>query len=101
LRVFFPTADDPLNCRPAWPETSYNANRVLVDAIRTGYREAYWDILRRISDSKLDAIKISGRIRIPEEASPDLRRTPESGRPGDNRKNLREGSSSELPRCVL
>ena len=26
---------------------NYNANQVLVDAIKKGYRGAYWDILRR------------------------------------------------------
>jgi radical SAM superfamily enzyme YgiQ (UPF0313 family) len=36
---------------PTRPEKNYNynANRVLVDAIRAGHRGAYWDILRRIS----------------------------------------------------
>ena len=28
---------------------NYNENRVLVDAIRNGYRGAYWDILRRLA----------------------------------------------------
>jgi hypothetical protein len=34
---------------PGRPETNYNynANRVLAEAIRAGYRGAYWDILRR------------------------------------------------------
>ena len=34
---------------PSRPERNYNynANRVLADAIRAGYRGAYWDILRR------------------------------------------------------
>jgi radical SAM superfamily enzyme YgiQ (UPF0313 family) len=34
---------------PTRPERdyNYNANRVLADAIRAGYRGAYWDILRR------------------------------------------------------
>jgi radical SAM superfamily enzyme YgiQ (UPF0313 family) len=29
---------------------NYNANNLLVDAIRDGYRGAYWDILRRVKD---------------------------------------------------
>jgi radical SAM superfamily enzyme YgiQ (UPF0313 family) len=29
---------------------NYNANQILVDAIRNGYRGAYWDILRRLQD---------------------------------------------------
>jgi len=29
---------------------NYNANEVLVRAIREGYRGAYWDILRRVRD---------------------------------------------------
>jgi hypothetical protein len=42
------------NCRfllfdPTRPERNYNANRVLVEAIRAGQRGAYRDILRRIS----------------------------------------------------
>ncbi|NVM29661.1 MAG: radical SAM protein [Candidatus Helarchaeota archaeon] len=32
---------------------NYNENQVLVDAIRKGYRGAYWDILRRMSDAPL------------------------------------------------
>ncbi|MBK5094349.1 MAG: hypothetical protein JJE32_01590, partial [Deltaproteobacteria bacterium] len=34
---------------PGRPEKNYNynANRVLAEAIRAGYRGAYWDILRR------------------------------------------------------
>ena len=28
---------------------NYNANQLLVDAIRKGYRGAYWDILRRLA----------------------------------------------------
>lgn len=30
---------------------NYNANQVLVDAIKKGYRGAYWDILRRIKEN--------------------------------------------------
>jgi hypothetical protein len=35
---------------PARPEKNYNynANRLLTEAIRSGFRGAYWDILRRI-----------------------------------------------------
>jgi hypothetical protein len=29
---------------------NYNANAVLVDAIRDGYRGAFWDILRRLGE---------------------------------------------------
>ena len=37
---------------PTRPEKNYNynANRVLVDAIRAGHRGAYWDILRQVAD---------------------------------------------------
>ena len=39
---------------PARPERNYNynANRLLSDAIRRGYRGAYWDILRRIPEER-------------------------------------------------
>lgn len=44
-RRFFTSAD---------PETgqdyNYNQNQVLIDAIRAGYRGAYWDILRRLAE---------------------------------------------------
>ncbi len=30
---------------------NYNANQLLVDAIKEGYRGAYWDILRRLSEN--------------------------------------------------
>ena len=37
---------------PTRPEKNYNynANQVLVDAIRAGHRGAYWDILRQVAD---------------------------------------------------
>jgi len=31
---------------------NYNANKLLVDAIREGHRGAYWDILRRVHDQQ-------------------------------------------------
>ncbi|MGA7104098.1 MAG: radical SAM protein [Candidatus Deferrimicrobiaceae bacterium] len=41
---------------PTRPERNYNynANRVLADAIRAGYRGAYWDILRRCPQMRDD-----------------------------------------------
>jgi radical SAM superfamily enzyme YgiQ (UPF0313 family) len=41
---------------PTRPERNYNynANRVLADAIRAGYRGAYWDILRRCPQTRDD-----------------------------------------------
>ena len=41
-RFLFFNPDDP------GKNYNYNANQVLVEAIRDGYRGAYWDILRRI-----------------------------------------------------
>jgi hypothetical protein len=35
--------------RPA-QNYNYNANRRLTEAISTGYRGAYWDILRRLDE---------------------------------------------------
>ena len=42
---------------PARPERNYNynANQRLAEAIRQGYRGAYWDILRRIRDPSTEA----------------------------------------------
>ena len=39
---------------PTRPEKNYNynANQVLVDAIRAGHRGAYWDILRQVARSR-------------------------------------------------
>ena len=39
---------------PTRPEKNYNynANQVLVDAIRAGHRGAYWDILRQVASSR-------------------------------------------------
>jgi radical SAM superfamily enzyme YgiQ (UPF0313 family) len=49
------TRDDPrfLFFDPSRPASNYNynANQLLVDAIREGYRGAYWDILRRCGTS--------------------------------------------------
>jgi radical SAM superfamily enzyme YgiQ (UPF0313 family) len=46
-RFFFPTAD-------AGAESyNYNNNQRLVDAIKRGYRGAYWDILRRLAEGPL------------------------------------------------
>jgi tryptophan 2-C-methyltransferase len=49
------TASDPrfLFFNPDNPDQNYNynANNVLVDAIKKGFRGAYWDILRRIGDT--------------------------------------------------
>ena len=42
-RFFFATRDDQES------GYNYNQNRVLVEAIKKGYRGAYWDILRRLS----------------------------------------------------
>ena len=40
---------------PARPKQNYNYNdnQRLVDAIRHGYKGAYWDILRRLGDSEI------------------------------------------------
>jgi hypothetical protein len=35
---------------PTRPEMNYNADWVLTDAVRAGYRGAYWDILRQVAD---------------------------------------------------
>ena len=42
---------------PGRPERNYNynANRILADAIREGYRGAYWDILRRVRGERAEA----------------------------------------------
>ncbi len=45
-RFFFSTRDDQES------GYNYNQNRVLVEAIKRGYRGAYWDILRRLSTEK-------------------------------------------------
>lgn len=42
-RFFLPVADDPDK------NYNYNDNSVLVEAIGSGYRGAYWDILRRLA----------------------------------------------------
>ena len=44
-RFLFFNPDDPNK------NYNYNANQVLVDAIKKGYRGAYWDILRRIKEN--------------------------------------------------
>ena len=43
-RFFFMSGED------AGSNYNYSGNTVLVDAIRSGYRGAFWDILRRLSD---------------------------------------------------
>ena len=45
-RFFFTTRDDQEK------GYNYNQNQVLVEAIKRGYRGAYWDILRRLSAEK-------------------------------------------------
>ena len=45
-RFFFTTRDDQEK------GYNYNQNQVLVEAIKKGYRGAYWDILRRLSTEK-------------------------------------------------
>jgi len=45
-RFFFATRNDQES------GYNYNQNRVLVEAIKRGYRGAYWDILRRLSTEK-------------------------------------------------
>jgi hypothetical protein len=42
-RFFFATRDDEKR------GYNYNQNQALVEAIKKGYRGAYWDILRRLS----------------------------------------------------
>jgi len=51
---------------------NYNANQVLVRAIREGHRGAYWDILRRVHDSlPIQGHPVSGRSqRIPPTGPP-------------------------------
>jgi hypothetical protein len=41
---------------PSRPEVNYNynANQVLSDAVKRGYRGAYWDILRRLAESSIN-----------------------------------------------
>jgi len=43
-RFFFPSPEDVKR------NYNYNENQVLVEAIRRGYRGAFWDILRRLAD---------------------------------------------------
>ncbi len=45
-RFFFATKDDQER------GYNYNQNQVLIEAIKNGYRGAYWDILRRLSAEK-------------------------------------------------
>ncbi len=45
-RFFFTTRDDRES------GYNYNQNQILVEAIKQGYRGAYWDILRRLSTEK-------------------------------------------------
>jgi len=45
-RFFFATKDDQKR------GYNYNQNEILVEAIKRGYRGAYWDILRRLSTEK-------------------------------------------------
>ncbi|NVM53251.1 MAG: radical SAM protein [Candidatus Helarchaeota archaeon] len=57
----FPFISQLVGKDPMWffadPETeanyNYNENQILVEAIRKGYRGAYWDILRQLSDDPL------------------------------------------------
>ncbi|RKY58247.1 MAG: hypothetical protein DRP95_06155 [Candidatus Latescibacterota bacterium] len=45
-RFFFPSPEDIRR------NYNYNENQVLVEAIRKGYRGAFWDILRRLAEGE-------------------------------------------------